>query len=368
VRATERIEVQAGRPLAEQPHIGHNRWHPDIEPKLTVDPGVSCVVETLDAMDGQLTASSDASTVAASNLNRVHPLTGPIYVNGAEPGDLLAVTIEEIETKPFGFTAQIPGFGFLRDLFTDPFYVGWTIHDRLAESAALPGVRVPEESFMGVLGVAPSAALLAAITERETELLQRGGAVFPPEPSGAIPSYPAVAAQGLRTTPPREIGGNLDVKQLGVGTTVFLPVFVEGALFSCGDMHFAQGDGEVCGTAIEVAGAVRLSFGLRKDGATGRRATGAWFQSEQPARPATRAFYGTTGGCVDSDGRNHSENASLAARNALLSMIEYLVDERGYSGQQAYTICSVAVSLSFSQVVDVPNYTAAALLPLDIFV
>jgi formamidase len=325
-------------------------------------------METLDAMDGQLTASSDAATVGASNLNRVHPVTGPLYINGAEPGDLLAVTIEDIETKPFGFTAQIPGFGFLRDVFTEPFYVGWTIHDHLAESTAIPGVRIPEESFMGIVGVAPSAELLATITAREADLLGRGGVVHPPEPADAVPDDAKISAQGLRTTPPRETGGNLDVKQLGRGTTVFLPVFVEGALFSSGDMHFAQGDGEVCGTAIEVAGAVRVSFALRKGGATGRRSTGVWFQGDQPARATAAAFYGTTGGCVDTDGRNHSENASLAARNALLSMIEYLVDERDYTAQQAYTICSVAVSLRFSQVVDVPNYTATALLPLDIFV
>ncbi|MFI5312698.1 MAG: acetamidase/formamidase family protein, partial [Candidatus Dormibacteria bacterium] len=132
--SVHRLAVEAGQPLAAQPQAGHNRWHPDIEPRLRIRPGDSIVVETLDAMDAQLDASSDAGTVLASNLNRVHPLTGPIHVDGAEPGDLLVVSIAEIETQHFGFTAQIPGFGFLRDVFPDPFYVGWTIHDHVAES------------------------------------------------------------------------------------------------------------------------------------------------------------------------------------------------------------------------------------------
>jgi formamidase len=365
---TQRLEVRAGRPLAAQPGVGHNRWHPDIEPRARVAAGTSLVIETLDAMDGQLTPGSDAGTVASSNLNRVHPLSGPVHVDGAAPGDLLVVTITAIETQSFGFTAQIPGFGFLRDVFPDPFYVAWTIHDHVAESPTLPGVRIPEAAFMGIVGVAPSAELLAGITMRERELFDRGGAVHLPDPRDAIPDDPSVAAAGLRTTPPREIGGNLDVRHLGAGCTLFLPVFVDGARFSCGDMHFAQGDGEVCGTAIEVAGQVHLTVDLRKGAATGRRAKGVWFQTEEPARPAPRAVFATTGGCVDDEGRNHSENASLAARNALLSMIEHIVEDRGYTAQQAYAICSVAVNLQLSQAVDVPNYTATALLPLEIFV
>ncbi len=362
----KRLDARAGLPLAEQPGVGHNRWHPDIEPRIRVAPGTPLVIQTLDAMDGQLTEGSDATTVASSNLNRVHPLTGPVHVEGAAPGDLLVVSIRALETRSFGFTAQIPGFGFLRDVFPEPFYVPWNISGHVAESPAIPGVRIPESAFLGVVGVAPSAALLATIAAREHELFVGGGAVHPPEAGDAVPSDPAIAAAALRTTPPREIGGNLDVKHLGAGCTLFLPVFVEGARFSCGDMHFAQGDGEVCGTAIEVAGEVHLTFELRKGAATGRRAMGAWFETA----PATRTrghVFATTGGCVDAAGRNYSENASLAARNALLSMIDHLVEDRGYSAQQAYAICSVAVDLQLSQVVDVPNYTATAILPLEIF-
>jgi formamidase len=360
--------VQAGLPLAEQPGVGHNRWHHDIEPRIRVSTGTPLVIETLDAMDGQLSAHSDAGTVAAANLNRVHPLTGPVHVEGAEAGDLLVVSIRAIETQPFGFTAQIPGFGFLRDVFPDPFYAPWVIHDKVAESPAIPGVRIPEAAFLGVVGVAPSPSLLKAIAAREHELLLRGGAVHPPEPSDAIPHDPAVADAGLRTTPPREIGGNMDVRHLGAGCTIFLPVFVDGARFSCGDMHFAQGDGEVCGTAIEVAGEVHLTFELRKNAAAGRKAMGLSFERERPPDSRPRRVFATTGGCVDDDGRNESENASLAARNALLSMIEHLVEDHGYTAQQAYAICSVAVNLQISQAVDVPNFTATAVLPLGIFV
>ncbi len=365
------IRVQAGKPLADQPGVGHNRWHPDIEPVIKVEPGVSVRLETLDAMDGQLTAASDAQVVGASNLNRVHPLTGPVYVNGAEPGDLLVINIEDLETGPFGFTAQIPGFGFLRDVFVEPFYVAWKIADHHAESPSLPGVRIPEQAFLGVMGVAPSSSLLALITAREKELAERGGAVHLPEPRDAVPGDLRIASEALRTTPPRETGGNLDVKQLGIGTTLVMPVFVEGALFSCGDLHFAQGDGEVCGTAIEVYGSVRLSFGLRKGEAHRRRTASVWFnrrEHDASTQRPDRGHLGTTGLCVDAAGRNESENASLAARNALLAMIERLMEERGYTHQQAYAICSVAADMHFSQLVDVPNFTASAILPLDIFV
>jgi formamidase len=368
---TEHVQVNPGKPLADQPGAGHNRWHPDIEPVVSVEPGVSITLETLDAMDGQLIASSDEDDVATSNLNRVHPLTGPVYVKGAEPGDLLVINIEDLETGGFGFTAQIPGFGFLRDVFADPYYVSWKIADHLAESSTLPGVRIPERAFLGVMGVAPSASLLASIAAREKDLADRGGAVHPPEPQDAVPDDARIAAEALRTTPPRETGGNLDVRQLGIGTTLVMPVFVDGALFSCGDLHFAQGDGECCGTAIEVYGSVRLSFGLRKGEAHRRRSPSVWFTT--PGRDAGASRHalgslGTTGICVDSTGRNESENATLAARNALLAMIERLVSERGYTEQQAYAICSVAADLRYSQVVDVPNFTASAILPLDIFV
>ena len=356
-------------PLAHQPEIGHNRWHPDIEPVLHVDPGDSVVIETLDAMDLQLTEDSTSDDVATSNLNRVHPLTGPVHVNGAEPGDLLEVHIDKIEPARFGFTAQIPGFGFLRDLFPEPFLVRWRMAEGFASSPDLPGVQIADRSFMGVMGVAPSHNLLETMTERERLLLGRGGAVHPPEPNDAIPMNPLIAAEGLRTTPPRETGGNLDVKGLRRGTIAFLPVSVPGALFSCGDAHFAQGDGEVCGTAIEMQAVLHCRFYLRKGEAARRSLTAVSYLMDDSASFAARGkFFATTGICVDENGTNYSEDASLSARNAVRNMIEHLMEERGYSAQQAYAICSVAVDLRLSEVVDVPNFVASALLPEDIFV
>jgi formamidase len=364
------VEVDRGRPLAAQPQAGHNRWHPGIEPVLAVDPGDTVALETLDAMDGQFSMTSTAAEVAAASLYRVHPMTGPLYVNGAEPGDLLAVRIDEIEPGSFAWTAQIPGSGFLREKFTEPFLVRWTLSQGYATSGDLPGVRIPERSFPGVMGVAPSAAMLAAITAREAEVAARGGAVNPPDPREAVPADPLLAAEGLRTIPPRENGGNLDVKQLTRGTTVLIPVWTEGALFSCGDVHFAQGDGEVCGTAIEMAATVHLSFALHKGEAARRGMRAVWYRRDPEAAGAQRpagGYLATTGICVDDTGRNESEDANLAARNALLAMIDHLAADRGYTRQQAYAICSVAVNLRLSQLVDVPNFVASATLPLSIF-
>jgi formamidase len=239
---SHRVEIDRSRPLAQQPETGHNRWHPDIPPILRVDPGDTVELETRDAIDGQYSPTSSIEDVAQTDLSVVHPLTGPVYVNGAEPGDLLEVQIGEITPEPFGFTVQIPGFGFLRDVFTEPHMVKWQIEGGFATSPDLPGVRIPGAPFMGVIGVAPSADLLREITARETELLGRGGAVLPPDTTGAVPADEPIASTALRTVPPRETGGNLDIKQLSQGTTLLLPVYQEGALFSVGDAHFAQGD------------------------------------------------------------------------------------------------------------------------------
>src|SRR5262249_10203681 len=152
------------------------------------------------------------------------------------------------------------GFGFLRDLFPEPHLVRWRLAAGFAEAPDLPGVRIPEASFPGVIGVAPSHAQLHRIATRERATAERGGFVLLPDSRSAIPPTEPIASQGLRTIPPRETGGNLDVKQLVKGTTVYLPVWTEGALFSIGDGHFAQGDGEVCGTAVEMAATFHLGF------------------------------------------------------------------------------------------------------------
>jgi formamidase len=367
-----RVSVDRSKTLAQEPQTGHNRWHPGIPPIVRANPGDRVILETRDAVDGQITPQTTSPDLKSANLDVVHPLTGPVYVNGAEPGDLLEVRILEVEPASFGFTAQIPGFGFLRDVFPEPFLVKWDIANGYATSADLPGVRIPGASFAGTIGLAPSMDLMRRIQAREQALLDRGGFVLPPSAAGAVPADPAIAGEALRTIPPRETAGNVDVKQLSAGTRLALPVYEPGALFSLGDAHFAQGDGECCGTAIEMCATFHLEFQVHKGLAAQRNIRDAQFARDDyvvaPEIQAPRRFYATTGLSITSDGENRSEDATLAARNALLNMIDYLGYERGYTRQQAYALCSVAVDLKISELVDVPNFVVSAFLPLDIFV
>ena len=332
----------------------HNRWHPDLEPIAEVAPGEEIRLETVDGLDGQFTRESAHEDASRLDLGLGHPLTGPVYVTGAKPGDLLEVELLAYETDDFGTTAVIPGFGYLADLFTDPYLVKWEIAGGLARAAELPGVAVPEDAFAGVIGVAPSLDRLAALRRREEGLAERGQPVADSLPEGAKPPE---AADGLRTIPPREIGGNLDVRQLVAGSRLWLPVDVPGALFSVGDLHFAQGDGEVCGTAIEIAGAVTVRFGL-VEGAAGRSRYPTF---ETPARPGRRSFV-TTGIPVDV-----GMDLNVAAREALLEMIDHLERTYGFVRPAAYALCSACVDLRISEVVDVPYPVVSALLPLDVF-
>jgi formamidase len=363
------INLDYGLRCADEPAKNHNRWHHAIAPALEAEPGEEVELETRDALDGQVTAASKAEDLLRLDMNVVHPLTGPVYVKGAQPGDLLEVEIVEVRPAAFGFTVQIPGFGFLRDEFPDPYVVKWKIAEGWATSDDLPGVRIPDGSFMGTIGVAPSEELRRAMLRREEALRERGGFVLPPERTGAVPAREPIASQGLRTIPPRENGGNLDIKQLSAGARLFLPVFVPGALFSVGDAHFAQGDGEACGTAIEMRAAIMVKFALRRGEAARRGIRFPRFERDSyfgpPELAAPRRFVATTGMCVR-DGVNESENATLAAHAALMNMVGLLM-ERGWTRQQAYAICSVAADLRLSEVVDVPNFVVSALLPLDIF-
>ncbi len=364
------ITVDYVKRLAEEPEKGHNRWHEAIAPVIEAAPGEEVEIETRDAFDGQITAATTADDLRQCDLNLVHPLTGPVYVTGAQPGDLLEVEIRDMKPGPFAYTVQVPGFGFLRDVFPDPYIAKWTIKDGFAESLDLPGVRIPDGSFVGVIGVAPSKELREKVTRREAELAGRGGIALPPEPLGAVPVSPPIAAEALRTIPPRENGGNMDIKQLSKGARLLLPVFVEGALFSVGDAHFAQGDGEACGTAIEMSGSILVRFSLLKGEATRRGVRFPRFSRDDyyfpPELAAPRRFIATTGMSIRDDGTNESEETTLSARNALMAMIDVLV-ERGWTRQQAYAICSVAVDLKLSELVDVPNVIVSAFLPLDIF-
>src|SRR5919197_866012 len=368
------ISIDPAKALAEEPKTGHNRWHESIEPLLEADPGDTVVYETRDAFDGQLNAQSTAVDVLNAKLGPVHPLTGPVFVKGAERGDLLEAELLAIEADPWdqwGYTVEVPGFGFLRDEFPDPYIVHWRLNGTdYAESDELPGVRLPFAPFPGTFGLAPSAELRQRATQREADLAARGGMALPPDPEGAVPADGPVAAEGLRTVPPRETAGNLDVKQTTPGVTMLIPVYVEGALVSTGDVHYTQGDCEACGTAIEMRSRVHVRFGVRKGEAErlGIRDLQLfrddYFAPAELAAP--RRFFATTGISVRRDGTNESEDATLAARNALLNMIDHL-GTRGFDRQQAYAICSCAVDLRISQLVDVPNFMVTALLPLDIF-
>lgn len=362
---TLEIRIDRRLPLRDDALTGHNRWHPTISPVIRVEPGDEVLMETRDALDGQIGPGSTVADVLRLDPTVIHPLTGPVFVEGAEPGDLLEVDILEVAPASFGFTLQSPGFGFLRAEFPDPFIVHWSLRDGWATSDDIPGIRIPGAPFMGTVGVAPSPDLLRAATEREARLHDEGGMVDLPEPTGAVPADAHIASEGLRTIPPRENAGNVDIKQLTAGARLLIPIWVPGALFSAGDAHFAQGDCETCGQAIEVEATFRARFGLRKGEARERGVRDLQFE-----RPASQSSPGpqfvTTGVCVELSGRNAMEDLTLAARNALRNMIDHL-SGRGYSRQQAYAICSVAVDLKVSQVVDVPNVLVSAFLPLEIF-
>jgi formamidase len=360
------IRLDPSQRLHTQADKGHNRWHPAIPPVLRLDAGDEARLDTIDALDCQIDLSGGPPDPARWDLGAAHPLTGPIWINQAEPGDLLEVQLRDIVPGSVGWTMEVAGFGFLRDLFHEPYLVRWQMAAGFAHSPDLPGVRIPEASFPGVMGVSPSLEQVDRIITREHAAMLRGGVAMPPDAHAAIPAIEPIASRGLRTIPPRENGGNLDVKQLVKGTTLYLPVWTDGALFSIGDAHFAQGDGEVCGSAIEMAATFHLRFDLHKQAARERRIRGAQFSGVISAA-ASRPYYATTGLSMRGDEVQESEDATLAARNALMAMIDYL-QSRSYTRQQAYAICSVAVDLRISEVVDVPNFVVTATLPLDIFV
>ena len=352
-----RLEIDRSRRLDEGAPRGHNRWHPDIPAVLAVDPGEVVTFELRDSRDRTITrASSHEDLLAIPSL--AHPLTGPLEVRGAEPGDVLEIDVVGYETDDFGWTAIWPGSGFLGDLFDRPFLARWELDGERARSEDVPGVAVPAGVFAGVIGVAPSKELFARVLAREADLAGRGGDFELPSPERAAPPS---AADGLRTYPPRENGGNIDVRDLVAGSRLFLPVHAPGALLSIGDLHFAQGDGEVCISAIETGGSATVRVGLRRDG--WRPRFPAW---ESPPR-AGRSCFATTGIPLDDDGRNEQLDLNLATRRALLEMLDWLEKEHGMEREPAYVLMSAAVELRVSQLVDKPNALVSAALPLDVF-
>jgi formamidase len=353
------ITIDRNKRLKEEPHTGHNRWHPDIAPLIEVDPGEEVVLETRDASDCQIKPGMTVADLTNLDAKVAHPLTGPVYIKGARPGDLLEIEYLDILPQPHGWTRNRPGAGFLRDLFTEPYLAHWDMKDGWATSPQIPGVRIPNGSFMGTAGIAPSRAQLEAWSRREAALVARGGIAFLPDPQDAVPARGPIAEEGLRTLPPRENCGNVDAKQLTKGSRLLIPVNVEGALYSAGDGHFAQGDSECCITAIEMGATAVVRFRLHAGEAARHHIR--WPRFAHPHN-----FIATMGMPIREDGTQEGEDLTLAARNALINMIE-LLQERGWSREQAYIICSVAVDLRVSNVVDLPNVTVSAFLPEDIF-
>jgi formamidase len=348
------------------------------------------VFGTRDAFDHSLDRNSTAADVAALNLNLVHPLTGPLHVRGAKAGDVLAVTLLDIEPDDFGYTIVVPGFGFLRDVFTEPFIVRWDLTRRGATSRDMPGVKIRFDGFMGTIGVAPGPSETEKFFQREAELAAAGGVVLPPQPLDALPARVCGVAgthrdRCLRTIPPRENGGNMDVKQMQVGTTLLLPCFADGCLLSIGDVHFAQGDGEVSGTAIEMDATVTVRVEVRKG--LGARITQPHYEGgDQLKRLAPSKFYATVGYPIKPKGlvppthayldpggtrigplSNLSEDVTLAARDALLQMVEWIHRNKKLTREQAYVLSSVAVDLRIGNLVDVPNFAVSAILDLGVF-
>ncbi|MDJ0896566.1 MAG: acetamidase/formamidase family protein [Alphaproteobacteria bacterium] len=384
---TRVVVEKQGAHCADDPNC-FNRFHPAIPPGARAKPGDMIVLHTRDALDSDLTFDSTADDLAAADLNLVHPMTGPVFIEGAERGDVLAVTVVDIEPDQYGYTVIVPGFGFLRDLYTEPYLVNWKLSRTHAVSDQMPGVRVPYEAFMGSVGVLPGEPEVDAWLAREAALATAGGIALPPEPMSALP--PDICGPNgshkdkcLRTIPPRENGGNMDVQQMQVGTTLLLPCFVDGCGLFAGDVHYAQGDGEVSGTAIEMGAIVTVTTEIRKgQGAVIKGPEvegGAQIKNMEPSR-----FYQTVGlplkaaGMVPpphaylesqkiADLENLSEDLTLAARDALIKMIDYIMREHGLDREQAYILASVAVDLRVGQVVDVPNYVVTAVLNEDVF-
>jgi formamidase len=337
---------------------GHNRWHPEVDPVAVVQRGEVVSLEAPLGTGDQIGPDSVHEDLLTLDFSQ-DLLAGPVYVEGAEPGDVLAVELLEIEPHDFGFSAVLPGFGFLADLLPGPYLVKWELDGALARSPELPGIAVPASPFPGTIGVAPSGELLEQVRQREDELASRAGLDLS---ELSPPPIPSEAADGLGTLPPREIGGNLDVRYIARGSRLLLPVHVPGALLSLGDVHFAQGEGEVCGTAIEIG--ARVTF--RVDVAS----SPTWvprFPAVETAVQPERRYLATMGISVDDEGRNELLDLRLATRRALLELIDYLVATYGFAREAAYVLASVAAELRISQVVDVPNALVAALLPLDIF-
>lgn len=302
-------------------HQYRHFWDNAASPVLRVRTGEPVTLHTRDSGNNQIKPGDGTEAVLGLDFSRINPITGPIAIEGARPGDVLQVDILDIETQPWGWTANIPGFGLLADEYPEPFLHTWTFDQQRGVASFRPGIDVPLDPFVGVIGVAPA------------------------EPGPHA------------TLPPRAVGGNMDIRFMRTGTALYLPVAVEGALFSLGDAHAAQGDGEVCGVAIETAAHVTVNFSLH-------RSFTLAYPAYDIAGPLVRGvpergYFATTGVGPD---------LMEASRDAVRGMIAYLERTRRLAPLEAYALCSVAGDLKISEIVDAPNWVVSFVLPHSIFV
>ena len=351
------LDADTDLPLGDDPGTGHNRWHWDIEPAVRCASGDVLVVATRDALDGQLDRCSTSDDILSIDTGRIHPLAGPIWIEDAQPGDLLEIEVNEVIAPDYGFTSQRPGLGLLDGELDAPLLLHWDLADGWAQSAQLPGVRIGGDPFLGIMGVAPSESMITEVLRQEAN-----AAKAPIERRSAVPSTASVCSKGLRTGPPRRHGGNIDLKQLGAGARVFLPVLEPGALLSLGDAHFAQGDGEVCGTAIEMRSVARLTVRLHPSAAD-PVATFPFF--EHTPRPAMTPSAVLT--ILGYPPPGDPDRLRGAAASAVRQLSVRIAEAYDFSFAAAYALCSVAADLRVPQVVNEPNISVTAAISLDVF-
>ncbi|MFC0267017.1 formamidase [Kushneria aurantia] len=378
------IRVDLDTPATANEKV-HNRWHPDIPMACWVQPGADFILETYDWTAGAVANNDDATDVRDVDLSTVHYLSGPVGVKGAEPGDLLVVDILDIgalkgaEWGFNGFFSRQNGGGFLTEHFPHAQKSIWDFHGLYTSSRHIPGVNFAGLIHPGLIGCLPSRDLLGTWNSREKELIATDPDRVPPlaNPPVAETAHMGAltgddrnraAAEGARTVPPREHGGNCDIKDLSRGSKVYFPVYVDGAGLSVGDLHFSQGDGEItfCG-AIEMAGGwVHMKVELIKGGMQKYGIKNPIFKPS-PIVPTYNDYLIFEGISVDEAGKQHYLDVNVAYRQACLNAIEYL-KKFGYSGAQAYSLLGCApVQGHISGVVDIPNSCATLWLPCDIF-
>ena len=362
----------------------HNRWHPDIPMVAWVKPGDEFIIETYDWTGGFIKNNDSADDVRDIDLSIVHFLSGPVGVKGAEPGDLLVVDILDIGAKKEsewgfnGFFSKKNGGGFLTDHFPQAQKSIWDFHGMFTTSRHVPRVKYAGLIHPGLIGCLPSRPLLEKWNAREVGLIATNPTRVPPlanPPFGPTAhmgrlggdAKAKASAEGARTVPPREHGGNCDIKDLSRGSRVYFPVYVPGAGLSMGDLHFSQGDGEItfCG-AIEMAGYLDIRVSIIKEGMSKYGVKNPIFKSS-PLEPRYSSYLIFEGISVDEAGKQHYLDVHVAYRQACLNAIEYL-KKFGFTGAQAYAILGTApVEGRISGIVDIPNACATLAIPTEIF-